>query len=36
MNHYLEPDSHVKNKIKVEFDLSNQATKSDVEKAAGV
>ena len=32
MIYYPEPDSNVMNKIKVEFDFFNYATKSDVEK----
>ena len=33
---YPEPYSHRRNKIKVELDLSNYATKSEVEKVTGV
>ena len=36
MNHYTEPDSQGRNKIKVQLDLSNYATKSEVKKATGV
>ena len=32
MGYHLEPDSHIKNKIKVELDLLNYATKSDIKK----
>ena len=36
MIYYPEADSHSRNKIKVEIDLSNYATKSDLKKVAGV
>ena len=36
MNYFLEPYSRSKNKIKVELDLSNYATKSDLKNTAGV
>lgn len=36
MNYYTEPDSQGRNKIKVQSDLSNYATKSEVKKATGV
>ena len=29
MNYYLEPDSHVRDKVKVVLDLSNYATKKN-------
>ena len=29
MNHYLEPDSHIRDKVKVVLDLSNYATKKN-------
>ena len=29
MIYYPEPDSHIRNKIKVELDLSNYATKNN-------
>ena len=32
MSYYPQPYSHNKNKIKIELDLSNHATKSDVKK----
>ena len=32
MSYYSEPDIYGRNKIKVELDLSNYATKSDFEK----
>ena len=36
MSYYLEPYSHIKNKIKVELELSNYATKKHLEHATGV
>ena len=33
---YFSPYGHSKNKIKVELDLSNYATKSDLKSATGV
>ena len=36
MSYYLEPYSHIKNKIKVELELSNYATKKYLEHATGV
>ena len=36
MSCYPDPYSHRRNKIKVELDLSNYATKSEVEKVTGV
>ena len=35
-SYYPKPDTYVRNKIKVELDLSNYAIKSDVKNAAGV
>ena len=32
MSYYPKPDSHGRNKIKVELDFPNYATKSDVKK----
>ena len=32
MSYYPQPYSHNKNKIKIELDLSNLATKSDIKK----
>ena len=32
MSYYVEEDSHSRNKIKVELDLSNYETKSEVKK----
>ena len=36
MSYYSEPDSHIKNKIKLELDLSNFAIKKELKHAAGV
>ena len=36
MSYYSEPDSHIKNKIKLELDLSNFAIKKKLKHAAGV
>ena len=36
MTYYPEPDSHIRNKIKVEIDVSNYATKEELEHATGV
>ena len=36
MNNYLEADSRDRNKIKVELDLSNYATKSDLKRAQDI
>ena len=36
MNYYPEPDSHIRNKIKIELDLSNYATKKELEHATGI
>ena len=36
MRHYPEPDSHIKDKGKVVLDLSNYATKKELEHATGV
>ena len=35
MSYYPEPDSHIRNKIKIELDLSNYATKKELEHATG-
>ena len=35
MSHFTEPYNHSKHKINVELDLSNYATKPDLENAAG-
>ena len=36
MSYYLEPDSHIRDKVKVVLDLSNYATKKDPDHATGV
>ena len=36
MSYYPEPDSHVRDKVKLVLDLSSYATKKEVEHAAGV
>ena len=36
MSYFLEPYNHIKNKIKVELDLSNYAVKSELKNATGV
>ena len=36
MSYYPEPDSHIRNKIKIELDLSNYATKKELEHATGI
>ena len=36
MSYYQEPDNHVKDKVKVVLDLSNHATKKELEHATGV
>ena len=36
MSHFAERYTHSKNKIKVELDLSNYETKSDLKNATGV
>ena len=35
MNYYPEPDSHIRDKVKVVLDLSNYATKKEKEHAKG-
>ena len=35
MNYYPEPDSHIRDKVKVVLDLSNYATKKEKELAKG-
>ena len=35
ISYFLEPHTHSKNKIEVELDLSNYATKSELKNAAG-
>ena len=34
--YFLEPDTHIRNKVKVLLDLSNYATKKELEYAVGV
>ena len=36
MSHYSEPDSNIRDKIKVLLDLSNYATKKELEYATGI
>ena len=36
MSYYLEPDSHIRDKVKVVLDLSNYATKKELDCAIGV
>ena len=36
MNYYQEPDSHIRDKVKVVLDLSNYATKKELDHATGV
>ena len=36
MSYYPEPDSHIRDKVKVVLDLSNYATKRELDHAAGV
>ena len=36
MSYYPEPNSHIRNKIKVELDLTNYATKNKLDHATGV
>ena len=36
MSFYPEPDSHIKDKVKVVLDLSNYATKKELDHATGV
>ena len=36
MSYYLEPDSHIRDKVKVVKDLSNYATKEELEHATGI
>ena len=36
MSYYPEPDSHIRNKIKIELDLSNYTTKKELEHATGI
>ena len=36
MSYYPEPDSHIRDKVKIVLDLSNYATKKELDHAAGV
>ena len=36
MSYYAEPDIYIRNKIKLELDLSNYATKKELEHGTGV
>ena len=36
MSDYPEPDSHIRDKVKVVLDLSNYATKKELDHAIGV
>ena len=36
MSYYPEPDTHIRNKIKVVLDLSNYTTKKELDHATGV
>ena len=36
MSYYPEPDSPIRDKVKVVLDLSNYATKKELDRAAGV
>ena len=36
MNYYQEPDSHIRDKVKVVLDLSNYATKKELEHTTGI
>ena len=36
MSFYPEPDSHIRDKVKVVLDLSNYATKKELEHATGI
>ena len=36
MSYYPEPDSHIRDKVKVVLDLSNHATKKELDHATGV
>ena len=36
MHHYTEQDSHIRDKVKVVLDLSNYATKKELEHATGL
>ena len=36
MSYYPEPDSHVRDKVKVVLELSNYATKKELQHATGI
>ena len=36
MSYYPEPDSHIRDKVKVVLDLSNYATEKKIEHARGI
>ena len=36
MTYYSEPDSHIRDKVKVQLELPNYATKEELEHATGV
>ena len=36
MSYYPKPDSHIRDKVKVVLDLSNYATKKELEHATGI
>ena len=36
MSYYPEPDSHIRDEVKVVLDLSNYATKKELEHATGI
>ena len=36
MSYYPEPDSHIRDKVKVVLDLTNYATKKELEHATGI
>ena len=36
MSYHLEPDSYIRDKVKVVLDLSNYATKKELDDATGV
>ena len=36
MSYYPEPDTHIRDKVKIVLDLSNYATKKELEHATGI
>ena len=36
MNYHSEPDSHIRDKVKVELDLLNYSAKKELEHATGI